>query len=78
VNESLVGREEAMAAGEHVPFEPSFERVFAQHFHDTTGDIEFAPIGIVRLELGKPGFFGRLINPLEPIRRGFIGTKNTK
>ena len=52
--------------------------MFAQHFHDATGDIEFAAIGIVRLELGKPGLLGCFVNSLEPVGSGFVGTKDAK
>ena len=34
VDEGLVGGEEAVAAGEHVAFEPAFEGVLAEHLHD--------------------------------------------
>ena len=56
VDEGFITREEPVAASQNVTFKPAFERVLAQHFHHAPGDIEFAAVGVIRLEFGQPGF----------------------
>ncbi len=67
-----------MAASKDVAFEPTFEGVLAEHFHDAAGDIEFTTIGIFGLEFGEPGFLGGGVDGGEFVGGGFIGTKDAE
>ena len=58
VDEGLVAREEAMPSGEHVAFEPAFERVLGEHLHDAAGGGEEAAVGVLRLDLLHPRLAG--------------------
>ena len=67
-----------MATGENVAFEPTFEGVFAEHFHDAACDVEFATIGIFWLEFGEPGFLGGGVDGGESVGGSFVGTKDAE
>ena len=69
VDEGLVTREQAVASGEQVSFEPAFAHVLAQHFHDAAVGAE---IGIDRLDLGHPLLAGDFVDGFQPVRRGLV------
>jgi hypothetical protein len=67
-----------VAAGENVAFEPALEGVLAEHFHDAAEKVELAAIGVFRLVLSEPGFFGRGVNGGEAIGGGLIRAKDAE
>ena len=60
VDEGLVGGKEAVAAGEHVAFEPAFERVLAQHLHHAAVGRDVGAVGIFGLDALPSRFSGWL------------------
>jgi hypothetical protein len=57
VDKGFVAREQAVAAGQQVAFEPALAKVFAEHLHHATlpGEMD-----VVRLDLLHPDTISRL------------------
>ena len=69
VDEGLVAREQAMAPGEEISFEPAFAQMLAQHLHDAAIDAE---IDVDLFDLGHPFLAGDFVDGLQPVRRGLV------
>src|SRR5260370_40998987 len=67
-----------MAASENVAFEPAFERVFAEHLHHASGDVELATVGVFRLVLGEPCLLRSGVDSREPVGSCLIRAEDTK
>src|ERR1700730_10871586 len=72
VDEGFVAGEQAMAAGQDITFKPAFEGVLAKHFHDASGGVEFAAVGVFRFVFGEPGLFRSRIDGGEAVRGSFV------
>ena len=68
----------AVAAGEHVTFEPAFERVLAEHFHDAAEGVEFAAVSVFRLVFGEPGFLRSGVDGSEPVGGGLVRAEDAE
>ena len=64
VDEGLVAREQAMASGEQVSFEPAFAQMLAQHLHDAAVDAE---IDVDLFDFGHPFLAGDFVNGIQPV-----------
>ena len=75
VDKGLVAREQAVAPGQQIAFEPAFAQVLAQHFHHAAVGAE---VGIVRHRLSHPDLARHGINRVKPVRRGLVGAEQAK
>src|SRR5208282_5087880 len=48
MHECFIRGKETVATCEHVTFEPSLERVLAEHLHDASCDVKLAAVGVFR------------------------------
>ena len=69
VDECLVAREQTMAPGEEISFEPAFAQMLAQHLHDTSVGAE---INVDIFDLSHPFLAGSFIDGVQPIRRRLV------
>jgi hypothetical protein len=78
VHEGLVGREEAVASGQQVAFEPALEGVLGEHLHHAAVDPELGPVGVVGQGLGHPALLGDGVGGVELVRGGLVGTEQAE
>ena len=69
VDEGLVAREQAVASGEEISFEPAFAQMLAQHLHDAALDAE---IDVDIFDLGHPFLAGGFVDGVQPVRRRLV------
>jgi len=75
VDKGFVTREQAVAAGQQVAFEPPLTKVFAEHLHHATLPRKMDVVG---LDLFHPDPLRRLEHIVEAIGCGLIGAHQTK
>jgi hypothetical protein len=68
VHEGLVGREEAVPAGEQVALEPALERVLGEHLEHAAVGRQLAAVGVLGQVLLEPELLGRLVERVELVR----------
>ena len=78
VDEGLVGREEAVPAGQQVAFEPALERVLAEHLHDAAVGRQIAAVGVLGEILAEPGLLGDLVDRVSRLEAFSSGPKTRK
>ena len=66
-----------MAAGEQVSLEPALALVFRQHLHDLP-DAAHRVFGVVGLVRAHPLLVRRLVDGLQPVRRGLVRTEDAE
>src|SRR5215469_15629823 len=67
-----------MTAGEDVAFEPALNSVFAENFHHTATECEIATILIFVKVVPKPNFLSNVVNRVEFVGLGFIGSEESE
>lgn len=67
-----------MAPRQHIAFEPSFERVLAEHLHYTPVQRQISAISIFRLILCQPGLLRCFVDRLQLVRSGLIRAEDAK
>ena len=78
VDEGFVGGEEAVAPGQHIAFEPAFEGMLAQHFHDAAVGRELAAVGILGLDIRRASLFRCFVDAVQLVRCRFVGTEDAE
>ena len=76
VNKGLVGREEAMAAGEQIAFEPTLQSVLGKHLQDPPVARQLAAVSVLWKIVGQPQFLAHLVDRVEPVRAVFVGAED--
>ena len=72
VNKGLIRRKEAMPSREQVAFEPAFESMLRQHFHDPAVRAEVAAAAVLGRQPIQPEFAGFLVDRIEFVGGRFI------
>src|SRR5438477_9171110 len=67
-----------MSASQNVAFEPSFDRVLAEHFHDATIRGKLPAIGVFGEVFAKPNFFADFVDSLELVRLGLVWPEDSE
>ncbi|KAG1246468.1 hypothetical protein G6F65_020671 [Rhizopus arrhizus] len=78
VDECLIGGEQAMPTRQHIAFQPAFQCLFTQDFHDAPGGRQVAAVGIAVQHLRHPGLTGGVIDRGQPVAGGFVGPKHAE
>ena len=78
VDERLVGREEAVPAGQQIAFEPALQRVLAEHLHDPAVGRQLAAVGVLGEVLAQPGLLGHLVDRGQPVRGVLVGAEDAE
>ena len=78
VDEGFVGREEAVAAGEQIAFEPAFQRVLREHLQDAAVGRQLAAVGVFGQVVGQPELLARLVDRVEPVRGVLVGAEDAE
>ncbi len=75
MNESLIRRKKAVAAGEEIAFQPALARVLAQDLHDAPARREIFVFG---QRVRHPCAIGHLKQSVQPVRGGFVRAEDAK
>jgi len=67
MDEGFVGGKEAVAPGQHIPFQPALQGMLAEHLHYPPVGGEKAAVGILRLYFEHPGLPGGLVQGGEAV-----------
>ena len=75
VHERLVAVEQSVPPGQQIAFQPALAQVLGEHLHHPTGRCE---VFIVGHGLRKPHLVGRLVDRVQAVGGGLIGSHQTE
>ena len=76
MGECFVSGKQGVPAGQQVALHPALEGVFAEHLHHAAVRGEQAAVAVFGQGLGQPGLMAGLVDCLEAVGRGLVGTEH--
>ena len=78
MHERFVGGKEAVPAGEQVAFQPSFQRMLAEHLHHAAIEGHLRAVGVFREICAQPDLLGGFVDLFQFVRGRFIRTEEAE
>ena len=67
-----------MPAAQQITLQPTFDRMLAEHLHNTAIRRKFAAIGVFGKIFRKPDFFGDIVERLQLVRLCLVRPKHSE